>query len=499
MQKIILSLVFLGIGQTYAQDTTFRQGRLKEQFSPVTAISDEVYSNPALRPYQRNLGFSLLSATYADENQDLYLQQKGSGEKGYSINSETYIKQRPDLTLWGKAYYKNNKIKAVKFNESSDFDMIYPYVMADTVGGDMNSETYFFEGGLAKKAGAYILGLDAGYRGVQAFRDVDPRPLNISSEINLNLSISRQINSDYALAFDLKGQKYTQKNELEFVSELGSPLIYHDAGLGVYNMLLAGERDKAYYNGKNYAAEFSLAPVTQKGLFAQIGYQKFMLDKVLYGIAYPISAIDEYTYRASFGYLNKNKDQQFIIRMEASTATRNGTEAKFNNKDVETSVQKISEDIRFVNDNLTLKLHTVYGKTTGNFDWFIGADGRFLTNNQQYVDPTRYLDYSYLQIGLNLTGVKYVKNSAYSARFDVQKTEMLERNFYWNSINTQTALYTMLNSNFTYLSASSMTYAGYLKADFPLSEKLACYVKAEGNYTTTINRKYFGITAGFSF
>ncbi|WP_432714618.1 DUF6850 family outer membrane beta-barrel protein [Pedobacter sp.] len=499
LQKLILSIAFLGIGQTYAQDSTSRVLQLKEQTSPVTAIADQFFNSPALRPYQRNFGFSHLSATYTNDQQDLYLQQKGNGQKGYQVNSETYIKQSPTLTLWGKAYYINEKIKGVNFNESSDFDIVYPYVMTDTVGGDLNSESYFFKGGLAKKTGRNNFGFEASYRGVQAFRDVDPRPLNITSDIHVNFSASREISTKYALALALKGQKYTQNNELDFVSELGSPLVYHDAGLGAYNRLLAGERKKAYYSANSYAAAFSLAPITQKGFFAEIAFKQFSLDKQLDRIASPISEADERTYEGSIGYLNKENDHHFVVKINASTSQRKGLEAKFNNNDVESSVQRINNNVRFLNDNLTLKLHTVYGKTAGTFNWYIGGDAQFTTNNQQYVDPARYLDYSSLLVGLNLTGVKHLKNSVFSARVQVYKTEMLESNYYWDDANPKTAIFSMLNSNFAYLSASSMTYGVHLKADFPVSEKLACFIQAEGCYQTTINRKYFGITAGFSF
>jgi hypothetical protein len=36
------------------------------------------------------------------------------------------------------------------WNENADYDVIYPYVAADSIGGDMKFENYTFSGGYAK-------------------------------------------------------------------------------------------------------------------------------------------------------------------------------------------------------------------------------------------------------------------------------------------------------------------------------------------------------------
>ncbi|MGN6510957.1 MAG: DUF6850 family outer membrane beta-barrel protein, partial [Chitinophaga sp.] len=256
--------MILGAGTAAAQDSL--SGKLaREQTSPVTELRDELYMSPALKAWQRQHTYGRLSATFGKYGQDLYLRQEGSGRQQLNVHSETYLRGKNNTTLWGKAYYINEKLFKVQFNESSDYDLVYPYVMADTVGGDLNSETYAFSGGLAKGVGKYQLGLQAGFKGEQSYRNRDPRPKNISTALDLKIAASRKLGGKYLLALDLSGTKYNQANRLEFVSEIGEPLVYHDAGLGAYNEFLAGARMSANYNGLIYGVALQLAPAGRQG------------------------------------------------------------------------------------------------------------------------------------------------------------------------------------------------------------------------------------------
>lgn len=50
----------------------------------------------------------------------------------------------------GRVRLQNNKTYAVNFNNNLDYDYLHPYVMADTVGGNLKNENYSITGGLSK-------------------------------------------------------------------------------------------------------------------------------------------------------------------------------------------------------------------------------------------------------------------------------------------------------------------------------------------------------------
>lgn len=63
----------------------------------------------------------------------------------------------------------------VSWNSSSDYDLLNPYILADTLGGDTHCERYGFQGGYAVSKGKFQLGIEAIFRAEHEYRNVDPR------------------------------------------------------------------------------------------------------------------------------------------------------------------------------------------------------------------------------------------------------------------------------------------------------------------------------------
>ena len=67
----------------------------------------------------------------------------------FSAKTTSFFPYDSTRTLWGNASYKNQELRKVRWNESVDSDLLYPYFTADAVGGDLHSEQYAFMGGFA--------------------------------------------------------------------------------------------------------------------------------------------------------------------------------------------------------------------------------------------------------------------------------------------------------------------------------------------------------------
>lgn len=490
--------MILGAGTATAQDSLL--GKLvEEQTSPITVLRDELYASPALKAWQRQYTYSRLSASFGKHEQDLYLQQEGSGRQQLNVHSETYLRGKSNTTLWGKAYYINEKLFKVKFNESSNYDIIYPYVMADTVGGDLNSETYAFSGGLAKGVGKYQFGLQAGFKGEQAYRNRDPRPKNISTALDLRFAASRKLGNRYLLALDISGTKYNQENKLEFVSQIGEPLVYHDAGLGAYNEFLAGTRMSASYNGVMYGAALQFSPVAYKGWFAGASIQQTDIGKVLDGIFFDISTVKERLLSGQAGYIMDKDNRHFMAVMKVAGISREGLEAKFQTGSSGVSIIKIAEDVRYKRESTSFGVNVLYGRTGGFADWYAGADAEYIDELQQYAQPDRRLSYTRLTAGARLTGRKQLGHAFITLNATAHHQETLDQSGRWSDINPQKAIFTMMNSNFAFLTASGMNYRGQARVDFPLTEKLSCFIAVDGARNTGTERKEWRITTAFQF
>lgn len=502
--KNIATLTFvltLSIGILYAQDST-TSSVIKENTSPLSTFIEEYYSSPSLKSYERKNSFSQINASYFYNDQNLFLKQEGSGNQGFRVDARSYLKNTSTTTLWGNAFYIKEKIKKVSYNESNDYDLVYPYVMADTIGGDLSSETYFFLGGLSKQLGAFEYGLQASFRGVQAYRDRDPRPKNITSDINVTLSVATNTWKGYRVSADLDLRKYDQENTLDFVSELGMPLIFHDAGLGVYNNILAGSRNQAYYRGYTFGGKLNLIPFKENGFVAQIGYHQFNFDKDLAGVADAVGQVNDQQINALLGYLQTTDDRSLSLKLIGIHKNRDGTEAKFDNRNSNNFLQKVSEDVRYRNTRNQLRLEAMYGRKSEAFDFYVHGKVGYLKDDQAYISPDRALNYSNLLLGLNLTGVKPVGKTLLTAELGAQNLQNLDASYFWNDVNRESGIYEMLTNNYQYLTSSSFQVSGKFRADYSFPKNLNFFIQASGSYTSyadSYQGKQFVISTGFIF
>lgn len=490
--------MILGAGTAAAQDSLSRE-LVIEQTSPLTLLRDELYTSPALKAWQRQYTYSRLSASFGKHEQDLYLQQEGSGRQQLNVHSETYLRRKGDITLWGRAYYTSEKLFKINFNESADYDLVYPYVMADTVGGDQNAETYAFSGGLSKGFGKYQLGLQAGFKGEQAYRNRDPRPKNVSTALDLRIAASRRLGARYLLALDLSGTKYNQENKVEFVSEVSEPLIYHDAGLGAYNEFLAGTRKSANYNGLIYGASLQFSPAGRQGWYAGASLQQTNIGKLLDRIAFETGTAKESLLSGRAGYMLDKNGRHFMAGVKISGLTREGLEAKFQTGGSDMTIVKIAEEVRYKRESSSLGVNAVYGRTGGFADWYAGVDAEYLDELQQYVQPNRRLSFTRLTAGIQLTGRKHFGNTSVSLNGTAHRQETLEQQGSWNDVPAQKAIFSMLNSNFAFLTASGMNFSGQARVDFPLTEKLGCFIAANAAHHTGTGRQEWKLTTAFQF
>ncbi|MFN0289950.1 DUF6850 family outer membrane beta-barrel protein [Pedobacter helvus] len=482
IRKLMFLGVFLSVASCYAQDTTIYSRPVEEQLSPIVKLRDELYASPSLHAFYRKYSYSLLSVNLENTKKDLYLRQEGSGVNSLRINSESFTKNHKGVSLWGNAYYTNDKIKQVNFNETLDYHYVYPYVMADTVGGDLNAESYYFGGGISKLISGLRFALQGSFKGIQSFRNVDPRPKNISSDIDFAFSIGKEIPNNKAISIDLNLKKYIQNNSLDFANELGFPLVYHDAGLGVYNELLAGTRMLAYYKGLMLGAQLNFVPTNLDGFSAQIGFNRFQLNKELDKIADRISAIKENRSYLLLAYHHQRQKNNLIVKLKGYFNKREGLEATFANTG-QTSLYKVSEEVRYTREKLGIKFSAAYGKAKKKWKWFLGVEGTFNTDNENYFLPDRFIDYQTVSAGVFATLTKPLGKTLLNIEVKANQLKVLSDDYSWGDINTKKGIYQMLNANYIYLTTDIFTTNATLRFDFPINNKLGAFSNVTGAYT----------------
>ena len=105
--------------------------------------------------------------------------------------------------------------------------------MADTAGGDLNTESYTFCGGYSRIYKHFSWGLSGDYRAMIEYRKTDPRPRNIVSDLKLSGGAAWQVHTRYLIGGAVYGSIYRQRNSMKFLSDLGVSIVYQMLGLGI--------------------------------------------------------------------------------------------------------------------------------------------------------------------------------------------------------------------------------------------------------------------------
>ena len=217
------------------------------------------------------------------ETVPLFKEEGRSRQEG-QIGLNTLVRLDSLQAVRGSVRYTNGVKRDVFLNSSSDFFLVYPYVVADTVGGRVNREEYAFSGGYSARHRHFYWGVEGSYRALHEYRMVDPRPRNIVSDLQVSASAGYLVLPGYALDLTLGYRRYSQTQSMSFMSERGkNSSVFHLTGLGNTFARFTGATDSymnTRYSGNGFSVGLAWAPVAERGWEA--GMQYSMLDNTHY-------------------------------------------------------------------------------------------------------------------------------------------------------------------------------------------------------------------------
>lgn len=239
------------------------------------------WNNPAIMQLWHDYSISEVKVGYnsRSENNAIDIQQ-GSKDHTFLFEARTYMKHRKS-TLWGEAYYNNGCINGINWNETSEQQVVQPYLLADSVGGKMNVERYSFMGGWANYNGKLAVGASIGYIAGLYYRNVDPRPRNVTANLDVQAGIGYNVWRGYVLAASLNYKKYKQTNNVAFYSELGNDKIFHLLGFANDYSRFAGTGIQTYYNGNRFGATVNFHPSNRLGFSASVDVSHFTFNNII--------------------------------------------------------------------------------------------------------------------------------------------------------------------------------------------------------------------------
>lgn len=271
-------------------------------------IAGSVYDNPALKQFVQDFSFTCVGAGCDKEHQgEAVSTQAGTGKDQAYFKADTYIRHK-NTTLFGEGSYSTGHRFGPVWNEVADAELVYPYLTADAVGGDINDETYRFAGGYSSYDGRVAWGVSLGYTAGHHYRDVDPRPRNVTGCLELAAGAAYRLVDTYLMAVGGDFMKYKQTSDIDFMSELGQTAIYHLTGLGTDYVRFRGNGFTTYYDGRRYGLQVNVTPEDGNGLSATLHLSRLTMETILNDMnKLPLNGIWHNALYAEIGYKRRGR------------------------------------------------------------------------------------------------------------------------------------------------------------------------------------------------
>lgn len=481
--------------------------KVKTILSPSTLFQGKVWDNPALYNYYSSQSVTDLNlgGRYTDRG-NASLVQNGNKDLLWNARVNSFIRLNEKESVFGSASYENKHTKDIRWNENDDFDLLYPYVTGDSIGGFMQKETYRFEGGYARETGEWSLGGKIGYRAVSSYRDQDPRPRNIVSDLNISAGAARHIGS-YRLGIRVDFQTYKQSSKISFLADKGSTPVYQMLGFGMHYVRFAGSQTSSQYKITRWGGSIDLLPEDgRNGWSATLSANSLRLVKELTSLYYlPLVKAQEYNLAAETAYQTTyDGGKKAGIRLTADYTSRKGTENLFGDA-TGNSYPVIGKTPGFKLQQAKVLLSAFMERPTDashTWGWSLQPETGFYNINANYETAKRSFRTTTWQANLQGQLQRAFKRTFWTVSVTGGYAANLSNRAELTGMDTKASSSQAVMHNIAYLSDNYWNAGASLRADYPLNKAYDLYLQAgwqTQQYKACGNTQQGTVSIGFIF
>lgn len=227
---------------------------------PYLAVGNKTSSayTPAATLLSPYYSYSSAAASFdlREEGSGAYIPEEGNALRQGRFDAESFLRLKGNSVVSGKVGYRRAVKHDVVLNETSDYELLRPYVLIDTVGGNLQHEQYSFQGAWMQRSGRLVYSVYGGYKAVHEYRSFDPRPRNISSDFKADASLGYVFPQGSVIGY-AGYRKYHQRQDVTFMNNTGAnTTLFHSTGLGTdyYRFRSTGVFAATRYEGHGFEA-----------------------------------------------------------------------------------------------------------------------------------------------------------------------------------------------------------------------------------------------------
>ena len=481
------------------------ENKLLNLYAPTIHFNAKIWMNPAIKYDMLNLSISSpsIGGVLQDKDGDSYLVQEGYSDKKIKCNVESFYKLSDTEKIFGSASYTNGRVENMLWNENADFSILYPYVTGDSIGGYMLSEEYYFSGGYVNRFRVWTAGAEFSYRASISYRDKDPRPRNVVSDLKLKIGLSRSI-SRYRIGASFSARKYKQNSHIAFLADKGSVSVYHMLGFGVDYARFAGDETSTNYAGHELGGSIEFIPENHYGFSLSLGGEFLHITKFLTNLNHaPIADINEKKISLDASWLEKSSELEYGVMLHAEYLKREGTEHILGDP-TGNIYPVISEATQFHSPILKTSISGTIGKhiPKNRWGWNIDPHLGYMSIHPSYTSRSRYMKVSSLHTGIKIQSLWQIKKMLVSVYTNVDYTAKLSSDYALHGLNLESSLGKTILSNISYLSDTHTSLSIGSRIDYYINHKNALFLSGEyihRNYNQSGVASLGEINIGFTF
>lgn len=378
--------------------------RTQERISATNRIGSSVYQYAAANALFRfSESFTELEAGMNLRNEEqAFLQAEGDGNREGMFRVHSHIRLNRHSAAFAGASYTNGKKNNVCWNSTSDNPLLYPYIQADSIGGDLRHEAYRFYGGYCRSDGRFHYGILADYRALHEYRQVDPRPRNITADLSATLSGGYTLGT-YVAGLSAGIRIYKQAQDVAFYNENGantSELLM--TGLGTFHTRYSGtSTTDNRYRGTGFQSAVTLLPRQGNGWYATLAYDRFSTDRKL--ADFNMVTLTNLLTRqgiAEVAYRRKGKTFDWGIALKGNYERRLGTESILGSSNNNDNLP-LGEQTMYTSHVVCTRVEGVMEWKRKNHSWTFQPAAGFFHRDEAYLFPEREMRYSLFHAGVS--------------------------------------------------------------------------------------------------
>lgn len=463
-----------------AADAVDINSKLNNEYSPEQTTRRMLWLNPAVRYYQRNYSLTEISlkGEYGDDG-DNYIAELGNGDKNYSINASSYIALDKSTKLFGYARFQKGRTDNILWNSQSDYAIIAPFAIGDSIGGYLDREQYSFMGGYSKKINNWTIAATLGYRASISWRDKDPRPRNIVSDLNISIGATRAIKSEYILGAFVNIQKYNQNSDITFLADKGSVSVYQMTGLAMDYIRFAGTQKSARYSmlgiggGLNFITSDKSTAITLTGDYSHLNKELSNINNAR------INELKHLNFSIEASKYFYSENLEYAILVDGFYDKRNGITNIFGDATGSTYAQ-IGSTSHLKITAYNARLSALIGNRNENgFRWNVIPFASYNSFSENYLTNGRFVNVDHTDFGVNADFIFPTRKILIKADISGLYSNNLKNDNSISHLDQQKSVNLALINNVAYLARNYVTYSASLSADYMINRKYALSLSAK--------------------